>query len=72
MKNSIFSYYVRNRLTCSCMLGLILGIARSRGGHVADGDLISEHRIMRHSLELNHLVAKFTKAIISIHYFPLP
>ena len=60
------------RLTCSCMFGLIFWVARSRGGHVADGDLIGEHRIMRHSLELNHLVTKFTKASITIHFLPLP
>ena len=53
------------RLTCSCMFGLIFWVARSRGGHVADGDLIGEHRIMRHSLELNHLVTRFTKTSVT-------
>ena len=62
MKNHIllFSCF---RLTCSSMLGLFLWVARSHGGHVADGDLIGEYRIVRHSLELNHSVTKITTFI---------
>ena len=65
MKNHIllFSCF---RLTCSSMFGLFLWVARSHGGHVADGDLIGEYRIMRHSLELNHSVTKIT-TFICIH-----
>ena len=62
MKNHIllFSCF---RLTCSSMLGLFLWVARSHGGHIADGNLIGEYRIMRHSLELNHSVTKITTFI---------
>ena len=65
MKNWIL-LFICFRLTCSCMLGLFLWVARSHGGHVADGDLIGEYRIVRHSLELNHSVTKIT-TFICIH-----
>ena len=65
MKNCIL-LFICFRLTCSCMLGLFLWVARSHGGHVADGDLIGEYRIVRHSLELNHSVTKIT-TFICIH-----
>ena len=66
MKNYVllFSFF---RLTCSCVLGLFLWVARSHGGHVADGDLIGEYRIVRHSLELNHSVTKTVITFNCIH-----
>ena len=45
-------------LTCSSMFSLFLGIASANGVHVPNIDLIREHRVMGHALELDHTVTK--------------
>ena len=50
-------------LTCSRMFRLFLGIATANSIHIPDIDLIGEHRVMGHTLKLNHTVTEILKTL---------